>query len=266
MQNQKDYAIKISINMFVLCAIGFATRWFQSMNIFDVDTGLATAGATSSYVLIAYSAFALIRMFFVLRPFQMYSGGKNPEELLGCGDGIYKVLANAAAIAFIAGGVLLMLNAKNYLELSQLVFILGALAVASGGCTMYLSSEETRGGISWVFATVPIAFLCIWLILSYKQHASSAIVWQYAIEIIGLALSAEAFFLIAGLAYEKARIFPTVLMSCSATFFMFMSLADSRAIEFQVCVVAVALYSFSTVYGMVMNVEDKHRRRTHRQS
>lgn len=265
MQKIKDYALRLCITLGVLSAFGFVARWVQNMSIYDEETHLAIEGAASSQFLVIYSVVVIIGLIIMALPLRQLSAGKYPPADIRGDSQLYKGVCMLVGVMFMAAGIMLILQAKKlvYPELRQ---VLGMLALFSGLCVIYTGRTGKSGADSPMacFTTiVPVLFGCFWLVVSYKDHSANPVVWSYAVEILAVAASTMALYLIAGFVFGRARVFPTCAMSAVAAYFCFMALGDERGVAYQICFAALGIFFGVTLFALVSSLNPRRKRFSH---
>jgi len=259
MQKSNKLSLRVCAGLVVLSAFAYAARWVQNMSIFEADTGLASPRAGTSVFFVLYMVCAVLAMCALLLPVLRSPLAENVPAMR-CPDGGAGAGCLLAAGALTAlGGALSLLAAS-----STLPRILALLALAAGAA-MALSARQGKtkadSALSALCALLPVAYVCFWLIVSYKAHAANPVIWAYAVEILALAIGAGAAHFLAGFAFGRPRLIAACIGCAKAALFCFAALADSRALAGQLALAGLGLYfigSLSALTDSVRPVKPRH--------
>jgi len=116
----------------------------------------------------------------------------------------------------------------------------GFLGIAGGASGKETPDGSPRQAGFCLAATLPIAFCCFWLIVSYRQDAVTSVVWSYAPEILAIACSLLSFYYVAGHAYGRGKPFATIFFCNFGAFLCFVTLPDERLIAQQIMFFGIA--------------------------
>lgn len=211
-------------------AFGMFFRWLQNQSVFEADTGLVKPSALNIIVplVIALAAVLFFGLLKGLRK-QGYCAPESFYEAFAQNSKAYTAASWVFGVLMAVGGAA-SLRGTAAVPMSALYAVFALLAVLSGlSFPLVCAAPRSRysPGLICVLMTLPIILFTLWLILSYRVHASIPAVWSYAIEILSLSVALVAFFLAAGYAYGVPRPMPTMFMTMLAAFMCIMSLADA---------------------------------------
>lgn len=116
----------------------------------------------------------------------------------------------------------------------------GFLGIAGGASGKETPDGSPRQAGFCLATTLPIAFCCFWLIVSYRQDAVTSVVWSYAPEILAIACSLLSFYYVAGHAYGRGKPFATIFFCNFGAFLCFVTLPDERLIAQQIMFFGIA--------------------------
>ncbi len=208
-------------------AFGFFARWLQLSTAIDESTGLMRGGAAASRILIALCVVvAAVQLLYTLRARDRLPEAPGPEFFEG-GSAVYRFFCAGMGLLTAVGGVLLLIGAMRGSG-GALTFFLALLAVFAGLCMAALSLSATAAvPVRCLCCTVPVLFLCFWMIVTYKENASNPVVWSFCTRILAIAANALGWFYLAGLAYGKPKSAALFFFCQLAPFLSILSLADS---------------------------------------
>jgi len=218
---------------------GFFLRRQEVATVFDPISGLATRGATISILLIAFSVLVVALLFVMsfLLP---------KREFQGFTEAFGGSVALTALRTFL-GGLIFGLSLVELVDLFSTgaldgfsIARLGAGALAGlMFCLMAaLSHRNTNVAIP---ASVPVFWLCIWLIVSHIERAANPVLLAYVYNLFALAALLLALYYIAGFAFRQNR--PGRMMFCAsvAIFFIGVTMADEMALTTRMTFLALAV-------------------------
>lgn len=242
-------------------AFGVFFRWLQDMLAFD-DAGLAEKSAFNFIVplVLLGAAFVFNRFIKRAQDEKLYVPREFCEALFNPGR-LFGVMRWLAGGITCAGAVLLMISS----ETDKNVEMLRALAAA--GFFTGLSFPLLLGQANYdevehlslvrLYATIPIAFFAIWLIVSYKENAYNSVVWNYVIEIATICVTMLAFFRVAGFAYSVVDSRKTLFTVMMGAMMCIMSLADERYMGEQIMLAGSAAMLVLYNWILFMNMKKK---------
>lgn len=238
-------------NALVICcvtcvfgAFGAFFRWLMDLTGFEAGTGLYISGNIWSRALVAACvACAAVLLAMVLN--MRHGGDRLPADYakaLGGATVLYRPGYIILSIIMSVGALLTLINAGDS-EYPIFQLILGVMAVlAAVGFTLLAASTRRRRDppLNCFGVTLIIVMLCFWLIVSYREHANSPVVWAYAFEVLAVAASLVAFYYAAGIPFERPQPFKTVFSCQLAAFLCIVTLPDDRPLGAQLMLIATA--------------------------
>lgn len=240
----------------VYSAFGIFSRWLQNMTAFE-ENGLYISGSLWGIVLTILCIAAVGTMFGFARYYKKNLGltcAPDPGVAFAGSGLLHKIIYLVIALIMAAGSVMLLITAGDAeaplgMDFSGLLRILALLGLLTAGGFLGIAGgangKETPDGSPrqagfCLAATLPIAFCCFWLIVSYRQDAVTSVVWSYAPEILAIACSLLSFYYVAGHAYGRGKPFATIFFCNFGAFLCFVTLPDERLIAQQIMFFGIA--------------------------
>ena len=211
-------------------AFGFFVRWLQLSTALDAETGLMRAGAAASRILIALCI--LVAAVQLLHTFRLR--GRLPQtpgpEFFEGGSAVYRFFCAAMGLLTVLGGILMLISALRG-GTGALMFFLALLAVFAGLTIAALSLSATASVAMRCFCcTVPVLFLCFWMIVAYKMNAANPVIWSFCMQILAIAATLLGWFYLAGLAYGKPKRANMLFFCQLSPFLCILTMADSLSL------------------------------------
>lgn len=252
----RKLALTMTCTTCVYSAFGIFSRWLQNMTAFE-ENGLYISGSLWGIVLTILCIAAAGTMFGFARYYKKNLGltcAPNPGVAFAGSGLLHKIIYLVIALIMAAGSVMLLITAGDAeaplgMDFSGLLRILALLGLLTAGGFLGIaggaSGKETPDGSPrqagfCLAATLPIAFCCFWLIVSYRQDAVTSVVWSYAPEILAIACSLLSFYYVAGHAYGRGKPFATIFFCNFGAFLCFVTLPDERLIAQQIMFFGIA--------------------------
>lgn len=240
----------------VYSAFGIFSRWLQNMTAFE-ENGLYISSSLWGIVLTILCIAAAGTMFGFARYYKKNLGltcAPDPGVAFAGSGLLHKIIYLVIALIMAAGSVMLLITAGDAeaplgMDFSGLLRILALLGLLTAGGFLGIAGgangKETPDGSPrqagfCLAATLPIAFCCFWLIVSYRQDAVTSVVWSYAPEILAIACSLLSFYYVAGHAYGRGKPFATIFFCNFGAFLCFVTLPDERLIAQQIMFFGIA--------------------------
>lgn len=266
----RKLALTMTCTTCVYSAFGIFSRWLQNMTAFE-ENGLYISGSLWGIVLTILCIAAAGTMFGFARYYKKNLGltcAPDPGVAFAGGGLLHKIIYLAIALIMAAGSVMLLITAGDAetplgMDFSGLLRILALLGLLTAGGFLGIAGgangKETPDGSPrqagfCLAATLPIAFCCFWLIVSYRQDAVTSVVWSYAPEILAIACSLLSFYYVAGHAYGRGKPFATIFFCNFGAFLCFVTLPDERLIAQQIMFFGIAgmqlFLSWMLVFGL----------------
>lgn len=252
----RKLALTLTCTTCVYSAFGIFSRWLQNMTAFE-ENGLYISGSLWGIVLTILCIAAAGTMFGFARYYKKNLGltcAPDPGVAFAGSGLLHKIIYLVIALIMAAGSVMLLITAGDAeaplgMDFSGLLRILALLGLLTAGGFLGIaggaSGKETPDGSPrqagfCLATTLPIAFCCFWLIVSYRQDAVTSVVWSYAPEILAIACSLLSFYYVAGHAYGRGKPFATIFFCNFGAFLCFVTLPDERLIAQQIMFFGIA--------------------------
>ena len=252
----RKLALTLTCTTCVYSAFGIFSRWLQNMTAFE-ENGLYISGSLWGIVLTILCIAAAGTMFGFARYYKKNLGltcAPDPGVAFAGSGLLHKIIYLVIALIMAAGSVMLLITAGDAeaplgMDFSGLLRILALLGLLTAGGFLGIaggaSGKETPDGSPrqagfCLAATLPIAFCCFWLIVSYRQDAVTSVVWSYAPEILAIACSLLSFDYVARHAYGRGKPFATIFFCNFGAFLCFVTLPDERLIAQQIMFFGIA--------------------------
>lgn len=252
----RKLALTMTCTTCVYSAFGIFSRWLQNMTAFE-ENGLYISSSLWGIVLTILCIAAAGTMFGFARYYKKNLGltcAPDPGVAFAGSGLLHKIIYLVIALIMAAGSVMLLITAGDAeaplgMDFSGLLRILallglltagGFLGIAGGANGKEAPDGSPRQAGFCLAATLPIAFCCFWLIVSYRQDAVTSVVWSYAPEILAIACSLLSFYYVAGHAYGRGKPFATIFFCNFGAFLCFVTLPDERLIAQQIMFFGIA--------------------------
>ena len=227
---------------------GFLLRRQEVATIFDPHSGLALRGAPISIALIAFS---LVVVALLLGLSFTVSKQQLPTFADAFDGGIPLAILRA-----ILGLVVLALAGQELLPIAQSdeldpfsAIQLGAALLA--GLCLTLMAILTPGGTNVAIpSTIPVFWLCTWLIISHIDRAADPVLLGYAYNLFALAALLLALYYIAGYAFRQSH--PRRLMFCSSAAVYFTGVTVGDDLSFYTRGTLLALAATVLIYQLIL--------------
>lgn len=245
-----------------VCALGaFCAffRWLQNQICYDPVTGIMAKSAWN--VLIPLSIIAVAVVFYMQIKKLLDKNLVPPMKLYDMFHGttlVYPVLAWIIAAITAIGGFS-TIAAVRFDAQSGLYTLIGILAIISGiGFPLICTCSKRRfsPGFVSVLMTAPILMFALWLITSYRQNATIASIWVYAVEILTLCACLTAFFYTAGYAYGRVKPIQSLFFTMLAAFLCFMTMSDNRYTGLQLILCGSIGMLMTETWAIVSNMQE----------
>lgn len=216
---------------------GFVLRSTQLDTVFDGTTGLAQTDAPITIYLIVVSlAVAVIALIISLILAGRYKAYADYEKAFAPAGLLYLIGFILLGLIMIVGTILYYKEMRDTgIEPLGAVFALFAAMSGISLIVMARSAYKGKGGGEMLlFSVIPSVFLCIWLIIVYKDHASDPILLNYAYTSLAISAAALSFYYGAGYVYSKSKPGKTIFCYIMTIYFCVLTLADSIDLAHQI--------------------------------
>lgn len=240
---------------------GFYIRLMELINVFDPDTGLPERGAALTTTLILVTAaFLFVAFIFALRATMKHKAPYGFENAFGTDPLSYPLIFSAVGMIWLGATVkhYFDLNAAEMFTRIDLFFIVlsavSAISVTLFSIEMY---QDPRRKIVYALGTIPILFMCFWLILIYRQNATNPVILSYSYQCLAIIASALGFYFTSGFLYGKPAPGKAIFTYLAAVYFCFVTLADKHSISIKLIIASFIIINLVSVSMLVRNLRWK---------
>ena len=239
---------------------GFFLRKTELDTVFDSVTGLAEKGTPVTISLIALSIlFAAVSILLSVLISRNFEAKPKYEHAFGSTGLFYLGAFVILGLAVICGSVLYFLGTRSTgVQFLDLVFTV--FGIFSGISLIILARgayKGSGGSEMCLFSVIPPVFFCIWLIITYKEHAPDPVILDYAYISLAIASTALGYYYAAGFVYHKAKPGKTIFSYLLTIYFCLVTLADQQQASFSVLLAAVIFASLINMGVFVKNLAKK---------
>jgi hypothetical protein len=253
---RKD-ALKVVLVTLVMGIFGAFFRWLQNINAFEDDTGLLIPGAKTTVVVVIYLVLSAV-FFAALVLLYLKSWGKptSPEQALRPTTVAPGLICKVCGVVTILASAALMLSAGGE-RYPMLMRLFAALGIFSGAALFFVmgNREGTQPGNKTAML-LPVLFMCMWLIYSYKNNAENPVIWAFVIEILTLVFTTMAWYELAAYYYGRSKPNWALFFVPAAAFMNITTLTDSRALLMSAMFAIQAVLMLMFEYLLVENLEE----------
>lgn len=147
----------------------------------------------------------------------------------------------------------------SYLSLEAIHLALAALS----GISVMVASISAYKGKSYFalpfFSVIPSVFLCVWLIIVYKDNSANPVLISYAYQSLAIAAAALSFYYSAGFVYGRSKPFRTLLSSMLAVFFVSVAAADTMNSYLRYILLLMTVNILINIFALLSNAKLKNR-------
>ena len=236
----------------VLGLAGGLLRQRELDTVFDPVTGLAERGAPVTVMLIALSVVVIIlcaAAAFIVR--KKYAAHRDYALALGPMSIPSLSVLTLAGLLWLAASVKIFFDARAAGAVStvDLVFCgFSALSAISVIVLAFLARKSSKGPGLLFFSVIPSLFLCLWLVLLYKQNAANPVRLDFCYQCLAIAAAVLSFYFSAGCFFGKAAAAKTIFSYMITVFFGTLTLFDSFPLEMKG--IFVAILAITIVYSI----------------
>lgn len=178
-----------------------ALRWMQLKNGFDPETGLARQSPAG---VVLAAALLILAVVEAVRGFRLPGGKRSYACCFRPAEGPELPLLAAGSLLLGGGGVLLAAEGLQEAGPSVLAAATAAAGVAAAAGIL-LFARQTRSGGGRVLPLLPaMVFSVLFLLLVYLPQESNPVLARYYLPVLAAALTACAFYQLAGFSCREA--------------------------------------------------------------
>ncbi len=243
----------------VFSAFGAFFRWLQNMTAFEAETELYISGnvwGAAIVLLTIILAAAMAVLVLSLKDRQNLTARESFADTMGGSTALYKPFYILLSLVMAAGAFMVLLSAGRdlYPMLQRALAAMGIVGAAGFAVMCASTGHSFDTTMPCVGAAMWVAFHCFWLIVGYREIASSPVIWSYAPEILALVLSLLAAYYTAGFAFGKLRPLTAIYVCQVAAYFCILTLTDERSTGHQLLFIAAAGMALFQSWMMISNL------------
>lgn len=228
---RKRQMIFLPLLTLVLGVVGWFLRQKQLVTGFDAQ-GLSVPGDRWALALIVLSvATALLLALLVARL-------KPREELdataLALHGPAYPVVMLLASAALLAGALIGFVSVRGgerdvlRVDVLSLCALVAAVCTAVFSLTLYRRGDPKKCGI---LAVLPVFFLCIWLIIAYREQAANPVKLAFIYEILAIICGTLGFYYVASMIFTRPRPRAAVFFGLLCIYFILVCVEETGTIS-----------------------------------
>ena len=256
----RKIALTIMVTTLVLGVFGAFFRWLQLMNAFDKETGLFISGTGITAVVVVYCVLAAIAFCLLMAMWlSRYDRSDSTETALRCTTVVPLILSWAFCAAFAAASCILLFSAgTSQTPLLQRLF--GAFGILAGLSMPFLFGKNGGSGAGPMgrsAAAVLTLFYCFWTVFEYKSISSDPIIWNYAFEVLAIAVSTVAVYYVTTYYYGLGKLPRTLVALQLGVFLNVTVIFEKRSAALNVMMGVSAALQLMLIFLLVENLWEK---------
>jgi len=235
-------------------ATGFLLRLMELANVFETSTGLPRRGALITYLLIAFTAaFLLVVLIFSFFATARHRALSGFENAFGTDPMAYPVVFSVIGVVWLAASVMyyLDLDMSWPLPMIELIFLvlsaLSAISIALFAIEMF---QDPFRKTKFFLSIIPSLFMCLWLVVIYRQNASNPVLLSYCYQCLAVITSALGFYFTSGFVYNKPAPGKAIFSYFAAVYFCFVTQADKHPISIKL--IFAVLIAVNAFYALML--------------
>jgi hypothetical protein len=230
------------------------------MNAFDQETGFPNPGAGTSVVLVVYcilaaAAFCLLTLYWLGR----YDRAASAEIALSCPGVVPLILSWVLCAAFaVASFVVLFSSGASQTPLFQRLF--GALGILAALSIPFLFGKRGGSGAGQMgrsAAAMLTVFCCFWTAFTYKSISSDPVVWNYALEVLAVAVTTVAVYYVTTYYFGVGKLPRTLIALQLGAFLNISVIFEQRSRALNVMIGVSAALQLLLEYLLIANMWEK---------
>lgn len=256
-------AVILPLSAAILGLCGFFLRSFEVRSIYDPTTGLFLrhTAVTTALVLLSVVVFVYCILTCVSIG-KKYTASEEFSEAFYQKTPLYLVISVILGLGWLVLSVDYLINQINqspsFPVIDVVFMILSALSAVAIIVLARGAKMRKSGGGMLVWSVIPPIFLCLWLILTYKDHASSPDLLMYAFTYLAVAFSTLSFYYTAGYVYGKTAAGRTVLSYMMTIFLSIVILADTFTPRYiRLLFVVILVYHAINAVVLIRNLQKR---------
>ena len=240
---------------------GYYIRNKERLNVFNADTGLPTPGASETITLLVLVAAVLIVTFiFALRTGLNYTSQDGFDHAYGVDILAYPVAFVIVGAVWLFGTIKVFfdMNAEGALSGGEYLYIalsaLSAISIALFAIGIY---QDPRRRSLLMLSVIPALFMCLWLVLMYRQNAANPTLLEYSYKFLAATSAALGFYYTSGFVHSKPAPGKTIFFYLNSVFFCMITLADDHGTGVKLILVSIVIISMIHASMLTKNLVKK---------
>ena len=239
-----------------LGAVGAALHSIEINTALDPVNGLAVRFAPISVCMSAVAILAMVIVFAL----SFLDKGRDVEPVYHTA---FALKTPAALILSVLLGALMIFGAylclrdgvgiRNSKQLALILAIFAALAGISYIVTSLMAYLKKSGAETMLCSFIIALFLCLWLIIYYKEKAAEPALISYVYDFLAICAAAIASYYTAGYAFGRSRPRCTLFFSMAAAFFCLTAMPTAMTPAFRIFFGVVAVRQLINVFLLANN-------------
>ena len=240
---------------------GYYIRSIELATVFDPVTGLAQRDAFISMVLIGVSCFVfLVTIIFSIRASIRYTVAADYDNAFGTDSFTYPAIYTAIGTVWLVA-TLVYFFGYYVMGDDDLIIRIFSISSASAAIFLIIFSLEVyknprRKFLSFL-SVIPTLFMCLWLILVYRDNASNPVLFSYAYKILAIVFAAMGCYFSSSFAIGKPVIGKAIVSYVGAIYFCVLTLADDYPMSMKFILSAIAFMSIFNLASLLWNLQKK---------
>lgn len=253
-------ALTVTVTTLVLGIFGAFLHWLQLMNAFDKETGFLIPGAGTTVVFVIYcvlaaAVFCLLAALWLSR----YGAAPDAETALNCKN-VVPFLIGWALCAVFAVASFSQLFSAGTSDQPMLQRLFGAFGIVAALSIPFLFGKRegrNAGPMGRPAVVVITLFFCFWLVYDYKCISRDPLTWNFAVEILAIAASTVALYLVAQHFYGVGKSRPALVLLQLGVFLNLTALFEERETALNLMHGGAAALQLLLEYLLISNLWEK---------
>ena len=253
-------ALTVTVTTLVLGIFGAFLHWLQLMNAFDKETGFIIPGAGTTVVFLIYCVLAAAAICALTALWLGRYGAAADAETALNGKNIVPFLIGWALCAVFAAASFSLLFSAGRSGQPMLQRIFGAFGIVAALSIPFLFGKRegrNAGPMGRSAALVITLFFCFWLVYDYKCISRDPIMWNYAVEILAIAASTVALYLVTQFFYGLGKSRPALILLQLGVFLNMTALFEERETALNLMHGGAAALQLLLEYLLISNLWEK---------
>jgi len=253
------YGLPLELVLYVLGTGAFCifARWLQTQMAFN-EKGLSTSSVWNYLVpVIILAGYLVMRGFWKRFERNKLTISEDFSEALSNYGRVYTICRWGCGGIMILGALLVFLGTETDINAGFYRVLAVFAAIAGLSFPLFLDSAnaaEVRTGRSCLLALPPVLMCAVWVVTCYKANSINSVLWSFAVELLAICVSMNAFFRMAGFVFGTPAPRQTFIDACCGSFLCMMCLADERYLGIQFMFLSAGLMQALCVWLLAANL------------